>query len=54
MKEASDAEFLAQRCRDQERLLAAYRVGQTRPPVGAIDRLVKGTERWNRLKEGTK
>lgn len=48
-----DRKFLIQRCRDQERLLVAYRIGG-RPPVGAIDRLTKGRTRWETLREESK
>lgn len=48
-----DLKFLAQRVADQERLLVAYRIGG-RPPIGAVDRLVKGRDRWDALRQELK
>jgi hypothetical protein len=47
----NEAVFLAQRVRDQERLLAAYRIGTRVTPAGAIDRLTAGRRQWEAIRE---
>ncbi len=53
MSEQTDLDFLIQRCRDQEKLLIAYRVATLRPPEKAIDRLSAGRERFDALAAGS-